>query len=102
MPQQIVPERRITFKLQVGKQDLDFLFDSGSQHSMMPRKVYDQLADRPPLSPVNVSGIGVAGNKFCIDGVAYLNLKLITTNGMIYTLEYEPILVTAAVDTCIF
>ena len=34
--------------------------------------------------------------------MAYLNLKLITTNGMIYSLEYEPILVTAAVDTCIF
>eukprot|EP00112_Aurelia_sp_Birch-Aquarium-sp1_P025729 Seg873.4 transcript_id=Seg873.4/GoldUCD/mRNA.D3Y31 product="Gag-Pol polyprotein" protein_id=Seg873.4/GoldUCD/D3Y31 len=100
--QQIIPDRRITFKLQVGKQELDFLYDSGSQHSIIPRKVYDQLADRPPLSPVNVSGIGVAGNKFVIDGVAYLNLKLVTTNGMIYTLEYEPVLVTAAVDTCIF
>ena len=99
---QIVSERRTTLKLQVGKQELDFLYDSGSQHSIIPRKVYDQLAIRPPLSPVNVSGICVAGNKFCIDRVAYLNLKLITANGIIYTLEYEPILFMAAVDTCIF
>ena len=67
VPQQIVPERRIKFKLQVGKQELAFLYDSGSQHSIIPRKVYDQLADRPTLSPVNVSGIGVAGKKFFID-----------------------------------
>ena len=88
MSQQIVSERRTTLKLQVGKQELDFLYDSGSQHYIIPRKVYDQLAIRPPLSPVNVSGIGVAGNKFCIDRMAYLNLK--------------PILIMAAVDTSIF
>ena len=54
------------------------------------------------MSPVNVSGIGVAGNKFAIDGVAVLNLKLVTTEGFTHTLEYEPVLVTTAVDTCIF
>ena len=55
--QPIIPERRITFKIQVGKQELDFLYDSGSQHSIIPRKIYNQLDQRPPLSPVNVSGI---------------------------------------------
>ena len=100
--QSVVPEKRITVKVSIGKQELDFLYDTGSQHPIMPRQVYEKLVNKPPLSPVNVSGSGISGNKFAIDGVAYLNLQLMTTNGMVYTLEYEPVLVTAAVDTCIF
>ena len=83
-------------------QEHDFLYNVGNQQSIMPRNVYDKLASKPPLSPVNVSGIGISGERFAIDGVAYLNIQLVATNGMAYTLEYEPVLVTAAVDTCIF
>ena len=84
------------------KQEHDFLYDVGSQQSIMPRNVYDKLTSKPLLSPVNVSGIGISGDKFAIDGLAYLNIQLVATNGMAYTLEYGPVLVTTAVDTCIF
>ena len=47
MSQPIIPERRITFEIQVGKQELDILCDSGSQHSIIPRKIYNQLDQRP-------------------------------------------------------
>ena len=71
--QPIILERIITFEIEVDKQKLQFLYDSGSQHSSVPTKTYNQLDQRPPLSPVNVSRNGVVGNKFAIDGVTFLN-----------------------------
>ncbi len=52
--------------------------------------------------PIKESSVGVAGHKFQIDGVAYLNMKLITRYGSDYIIEYEPVLFTSAVNTCIF
>ena len=98
----VSPGKRLTLKLQVGGQELEFLYDPGSQFSIMPRCVYEKLDHRPPLTPITESVVGVSGRRFLIDSIAHLNLKLIATDGSIYTLEYEPVLVTAAVDTCIF
>ena len=99
---EITPGRRIMIKIRTGEQELDFLYDPGSQFSIIPLSYFDKLENKPPLVPIKESGVGVAGNKFPIDGVAYLNLQLIAKDRSTYLLEYEPVLITAAVDTCIF
>lgn len=99
---QISPGKRLKLKLQIGGQEFEFLYDPGSQFSIIPRCVYEKLHHRPPLIPVKESGVGVSGHRFSIDGIAHLNLKLSPIDGLSCTLEYEPVLVTAAVDTCIF
>ena len=81
---------------------LEFLYDPGSQFSIIPRQVYDQFKVKPPLIPVNEAGVGVAGNRFEFDGVVYMNVNLVQEDGSYYLLEYEPLLVTSAVDSCIF
>ena len=48
------------------------------------------------------SGIGITGAKFQFDGVAYLNLELQQTDGSLYILEYEPVLVSPSVVTSTF
>ena len=51
---------------------------------------------------ITKSGIGVDGHKFSIDGVANLNLKLLQTDGTFHIIEYEPVLISNAIDTPIF
>ena len=81
---------------------IDFLYDPGSQYTMIPKEVYDKLNFRPPLIPLEKSGMGVDGHKFSLLGIVYLNLKLHQTDGTFYTIEYEPVLVSENIDTPIY
>ena len=45
-------------------------------YTMIPRSVYNQLTQKPPLCPVSQFGVVVSNQKFKIDGVAHLNLLL--------------------------
>ena len=58
------------------------------------RKVYDNLQVKPPLIPLQRSGISITGSKFSFDGVVYLNLDFEKPDGSVYTLDYEPLLVS--------
>ena len=64
---------RMMLKVIVGEIETEFLYDPGSQYTMLPRKIYDRLKYRPPLLPITSAGIGVDGHKFSIDGVVNLN-----------------------------
>ena len=98
----ITPGTRMVFRVVIDGSELEFLYDPGSQFSIIPRQVYDQFKVKPPLVPVNEAGVGVAGNRFEFDGVVYMNVNLVQEDGSYYLLEYEPLLVTSAVDSCIF
>ena len=89
-------------KVKVGSDMIDFLYDTGSQNSVIPRHVYDSLQVKPPLITMKRSGIGITGAKFQFDGVVYLNLELQQTDGSLYILEYEPVLVSPIVVTSTF
>ena len=101
-PDGVEPGNRLVIKVKVGSDRIDFLYDTGSQNSVIPRHVYDSLQVKPPLIPMKRSGIGITENKFQFDGVVYLNLELQQTDGSLYILEYEPVLVSPSVVTSTF
>ena len=39
------------------------------------------------------------GSRFKVEGLAYLNLELVTVDGTVHVLEYEPVLVSANIST---
>ena len=93
------PVPRIMLKLNIGGSDMDILYDPGSMYTMITRRAYDELKIKPPLVPVNRSGIGISGETFRLDGVAYLNIKFLREDGTSYILEYQPVLVSSAISS---
>ena len=93
---------RIMIDIEILGTLVSFLYDPGSQYSMITRNVYDSLSTKPPLNLISKSGIGVDGNPFEIDGVTYINLTMKTENKEIFVIEYEPVIVTSKFDMCIF
>ena len=90
--------RRTTgYKVKIGPNTIDLLYDIGSQFTIITRKVYESLHVKPPLIPLHLSGISITGRKLYFDGVAYLNLEFQKPNGSLHTVEYEPILVSPVV-----
>ena len=69
---------------------------------MISKEIFEKLNFKPALIPIEKSGIGVDGHKFSLLGMVYLNLKLHQTDGTFYTIEYEPVLVSADIDTPIY
>ena len=55
------PEQRTLINVHVSDEPVSFLYDTGSQYTIITRKTYDSLLNKPPLSPFNFSGIGVDG-----------------------------------------
>ena len=99
---QLPTSNRMLLRIHVAGVKTDFLYDTGSQYTMIPRKLYEQLRNKPPLQPVLNSGIGVDSHKFLIDGIVYLNLKLVQTNGSTFAIEYEPVLVSSHINIPIY
>eukprot|EP00795_Rhopilema_esculentum_P013177 gene13177-3978_t len=93
------PVPRIMLKLNIVGSDMDILYDPGSMYTMITRCAYDELKIKPPLVPVNRSGIGISGETFRLDGVAYLNIKFLREDGTSYILEYQPVLVSSAISS---
>ena len=48
---------RIYLKITLGGSKLSFLYDPGSQYSMIPRSVYDKLTSKPPMAAMNKVGL---------------------------------------------
>ena len=96
------PAQRTVISVKIGTQNVDFLYDTGSQASIMTRESFDNLVLKPPLQNIDKSGTAIDGSLFQFDGIAYLNLIFPNEEGNPYTLEYEPILVSSKVTCNIF
>ena len=89
---ELEPSSRILLNVDIGRKGLKFLYDLGSQYSMLPLNIFQQLANKPPLTPINRAGMGISGVPFKIDGVT-VNFK--KEDNTTYNLEYEPVLVSS-------
>ncbi len=98
----VKPGKRLIIKVKIVSQIVNFLYDPGSQFTIISRDVYDSLAVKPPLQPVQQAGVGITGTTFNFDGLVYINLGLEKSDGNTYTLEYEPVLVSSKINTSIF
>ena len=96
------PEQRTLINIRVSDKPVSFLYDTGSQYTIITRKTYDSLPNKPPLSPFNSSGIGVDGHTFCFDGIVYLNFSFDLKEGGTHQVEYEPVLVPMEINSNIF
>ena len=81
---------------------ISFLYNTGSQYTIITRKTYDSLPNKPPLSPLNSSGIGVDGHTFCFDGIVYFNCSFDLKEGGTHQVEYEPVLMSKEITSNIF
>ena len=66
----------IILKLTVGRKLLDFLYDPGSQFTMIPKHLYGRLAQEPALFPINKLRVGVAQQNFSLDRVVFINIVM--------------------------
>ena len=100
----IKPTPRIVMKLNICDTEIDFLYDPGSQVTIMTRKAYDSLKFKPPIQEIKKSGTTVDGSRFSFEGIVYLNITFPQTpkSRDSYTLEYEPVLISSKVTTCIY
>ena len=88
--------------IDIGGKGLKFLYDPGSQYSMLPLNIFQQLANKPPLAPINRAGMGISGVPFKIDGVACMTMTFKREDNTSYNLEYEPVLVSSDIKNNIF
>ena len=90
-------------KIKVCEKLYEFLYDTGSQFSIIKRSIYDDLPNKQLLHGVTQCGIGTEGSKFIFDGVVYQirgykQKKDIHT----YNLYYEQIFVSSQTSTNIY
>ena len=93
---------RIKIKTHIFGTEVTFLYDPGSEYTILPIETYNSLPSKPPLSKINRCGIGINNSKFPIDGVVHLNIDFYRPNVSKYTIPYEPILVSPAFKQPIF
>ena len=96
------PEQRTLINVCVSDQPVSFLYDTGSPYTIITRKTYGSLPNKPPLSPFNSSGIAVDGYTFYFDGIVYLNFSVDLKEGGTHQVEYEPVLVSKEITSNIF
>ena len=94
------PEQRTLINVRVSDKPVSFLYDTGSQYTIITRKTYESRPNKPPLSPFNSSGIGVDGHTFCFDGIVYLNFSFDLKEGGTYQVKHEPVLVSKEINFC--
>ena len=68
------PAPRILLDITVCDTPLKFLYDPGSQNTIISSTIYYNMQNKPPLAPVNKVGIGISGTYFQFDGAAHINL----------------------------
>ena len=98
----LIPAERFLLKIKVCEKLYEFLYDTGSQFSIIKRSIYDDLPNKQLLHGVTQCGIGIEGSKFIFDGVVYLNLGLRKEEGHTYNLEYGPVFVSSQILTNIY
>ena len=68
----LIPAECHLLKIKVSEKLYEFLYDTGSQFSVIERSIYDDLPNKPPLHGVTQCDIGNEGSKFVFDAVVYL------------------------------
>ena len=96
------PEQRTLIKVPVSDKLVPFLYDARSQYTIITRKTYDSLPNKPPLSPFSSSGISVDRHTFCFDGIVYLKFLFDLKEEGTHQAEYEPVLVSKEINVNIF
>ena len=99
---ELEPSPRILLNIDIGGRGLKFLYDPGSQYSMLLLNIFQQLANKPPLTLINRAGMGISGVPFKIDGMAYMTMTFKREDNTSYSLEYEPVLVSSDIKNNIF
>ena len=67
----LIKVERFLLKIKVCEKLYEFLYDTGSQFSIIKRSIYDDLPNKQLLHGVTQCGIGIEGSKFIFDGVVY-------------------------------
>ena len=98
----LTPANRIKLVLGLDEVKLEFLYDPGSQYSMLTRATYDKLVRKPPIMPTSLVGMGVQKVPFKLDGFVRMNCQFFDDNGEVFVLTDEPFLISDAIDTNIF
>ena len=62
-------------KAKIRAKNVELLYHTGSQFSIITKQTYDSLSCKPPLVEVKQNGIDIGGHKFSFKGVAYLDLS---------------------------
>ena len=65
----LIAAERFLLKIKVCEKLYEFLYDTGSQFSIIKRSIYDDLPNKQLLHGVTQRGIGIEGSKFIFDGV---------------------------------
>ena len=71
---------------------------------MIPKDVYDRLEQKPAFFLINKSGVGVFRNikSEVSDQIAIMNIVMRSDKGQEFSMNYEPILVSNDIKSCIF
>ena len=62
--------QRIKVTAVISGQKVEFLYDPGSEYTILPRRLYETLINKPPLIPISHCGVGVNNSRFLFDGLA--------------------------------
>ena len=94
--------QRTLIKVCASDKPVPFLYDTESQYTIITRKTYDSLPNKPPLSPFSSSGISVDRHTFCLDGTVYLNFSFDLKEGGTRQVKYKPVLVPKEINSNTF
>ena len=86
----------------ISGKNINFLYDPGSEYTILPKHLYDSLPMKPPLLPMDQFGVCINKSKFRFDGIAYLQLTFNRQDSSVYELPYEPVLVSSQISQAIF
>ena len=89
-------------KVRVSDKPVPFLYDMGSQYTIITRKTYDSLPNKSSLSTFSSSGIGVDVHNFCSDDIVCLNISFNLKERRTHQVNNKPVLVSKEINSNIF
>ena len=93
---------RIMLNIGLSGKKFNFLYNPGSNYSIITKKTYDNLTNRPTINKIGKIGMSVQNIPFEIMGVIFITIRLHDLNGITFDLKDEPVFVSKAIDTNIF
>ena len=97
------PVKRIMISLELNNNaPHEFLYDPGSQYSMITKTAYEKLINKPPMLPTSMVGVSVQQVPFKLDGTVYIDCRFRDEHGEVFILPNEPFLISSAIESNIF
>lgn len=96
------PAARIMLSVGLNNETFEFLYDPGSEYSIITKATYDSLKHKPVLESTHRIGLSVQKVPFKMDGIVHLTCQFYDVAGNVFNLANEPFLVSEAIDTNIF